>query len=130
MKNIFIKGFASTFNNIDYHNDVIVESAYLDVVKRQSCLSIPICLEHNTAHIIGKLTRIYNKINGLYIEGRLNCNLPKKYITMDSSLSIGFFILDSYIENGIRYITKIDLTEISVVQNPANNMAKAIIYIG
>jgi HK97 family phage prohead protease len=130
MNNILIKGFASTFNNIDYHNDVIVESAYLDVVKRQSCLCIPICLEHNTGNVVGKLTRIYNKVNGLYIEGKLNNNLPKKYITMNASLSIGFFIIDSYIENGIRYITKIDLTEISIVQNPANNMAKATIYIG
>lgn len=124
-------GYASTFNNVDSYGDMIDPGAYDDTLKNRER---PIRLRWNHwGPVIGKLPRIETDEVGLSVDGSLT---PGHSVAMDAAaslkhesingLSIGYYDRESeMIQHGeqgrtIRLLKKIELLEISVVEEPAD----------
>jgi hypothetical protein len=82
---------------------------------------------------IGKWMSMEEDGKGLYVKGQLSLGHPTAdaiYASMRNEtidgLSIGFKVpQDGYdVRDGIRYLKKIDLVEVSIVDNPADNNAR------
>jgi len=135
-------GYASTFGGIDSYNDTIMAGAYksvIDSIMNGSARMPKMFVNHKSWGVpIGKWTKMYEDEKGLYIEGELTNGNPEAAIvkaamqheTIDG-LSIGYMLKQSDIEfseiNGqtVRVIKNIsDLSEVSVVTFPADDMAR------
>jgi HK97 family phage prohead protease len=135
-------GYASTFGGIDSYNDTIMAGAYksvIDSIMNGSARMPKMFVNHKSWEVpIGKWTKMYEDEKGLYIEGELTNGNPEAAIvkaamqheTIDG-LSIGYMLKQSDIEfseiNGqtVRVIKNIsDLSEVSVVTFPADDMAR------
>lgn len=124
------EGFASTFGNMDFDDDVILPGAFRESLKKR----IPVLLwQHNTHEPVGMPEEIFEDENGLILKGVLpkaddlvrGRIIPQMKIGSIRSMSIGFSIPaeGSFIENGIRFIKTIELFEVSLVTFPANPLA-------
>lgn len=123
-------GYASTYGNIDYAGDVIMDGAYADQLDK----SLPIIWNHDQddpANIIGKTTRLESDAHGLLVEAALDLdnptakqayNLLKK--GMVSQLSVGIIPDDTQpADGGTRLIKHAQLLEISVTPSACNPQA-------
>lgn len=133
-KNYQYEGYASTFGNIDYDEDIIERGAFLDTIDLVSKKErvIPALWQHFRSEPIGKYNELKEDESGLFVKA----SMPKSDTFVSgrvwpqlehgsiSSMSIGFYTKDwEYREvNGrqIRIIKKADLREISLVTFPAN----------
>ncbi len=127
--NGFFKGYASIFNIKDSHNDVVLPHAFNESLK--SNLDVKLLWQHDQKEPIGLINNIKVDEKGLCIEGRLLLDLQKAREVYSlvinqviKGLSIGYTIEDYYIENSIRYLTKLNLIEVSLVTFPANKYAQ------
>lgn len=123
-------GYASVFNGVDSYGDTIVPGAYKDTIGERDR---PIAMRWNhTGPVIGKWTAMREDEKGLYVEGELT---PGHSVADDAyallkhgavtGLSIGYRIPPGGAEKtgGMRLLKRIDLVEISIVENPADNSA-------
>lgn len=123
-------GYASTYGNIDYAGDVIMDGAYADQLEK----SLPIIWNHDQddpANIIGRTTRLESDSHGLLVEAALDLdnptarqayNLLKKGIV--SQLSVGIIPDDTQpADGGTRLIKHAQLLEISVTPSACNPQA-------
>lgn len=130
-------GYASVFNHIDAHQDVLVKGAFQKTLadfKKQS--KTPKMLwQHDPAQLIGKWTHLEEDEKGLYVEGQLFLNLVKgleSYTLLKEgvldSLSIGFSPARMRMgkTDGTREITEVTLYEISLVTFAANTEARIL----
>ena len=131
------EGYASVFDGIDSYNDSIVKGAYTDTIMNRER---PVAMYFNHASFrsdmpatIGKWVSMEEDSKGLYVKGQLSLGHPTAdaiYASMKNEtidgLSIGFKLPQGGYEmrDGIRYLRKIDLVEVSVVDNPADNAAR------
>ena len=131
------EGYASVFDGIDSYNDSIVKGAYTDTLANRDR---PVAMYFNHSSFrsdmpatIGKWMSMEEDSRGLYVKGQLSLGHPTAdaiYASMRNEtidgLSIGFKMPQGGYEmrDGIRYLRKIDLVEISVVDNPADNAAR------
>jgi len=122
-------GYASVFNGVDTYNDTIVPGAYKNTLTDRER---PILMRWNHfGPVIGKWNRYQEDEKGLYMEGELtpghstaeDVAASMKHGTVDG-LSIGFMVKDYEEKYGIRYLKEIELREVSVVEEPADNMAR------
>lgn len=127
-------GYASLFNNIDHQNDVIIKDAF---EKEKLNGLYPLLWQHDKTKPIGKIIKIFEDNNGLYVTCEINLELSlgkEVSIMIDDKimnyLSIGYTPLEydyssstSSMER-IRTIKRIKLWEVSVVTFPANQSAK------
>lgn len=120
-------GYASVFGGVDSYGDTIVAGAYKDTISNRER---PIQLRWNHyGPVIGKWTRIEEDERGLLVEGELT---PGHSVAEDAfallkhgsvnGLSIGYRIPEggAEVKDGIRYLSQVDLVEISVVESPAD----------
>lgn len=128
------QGYASTPDK-DKAKDVILKGSFAETLaywKKEHKGFPNIYDEHNRHHFIGTCKSLYEDDKGLYVEGLLFVNdIPKAKEVyqslkagLKSCLSIGFYVKKSFLENGVRYIQKVDLVEISIVSNPCNSRAQ------
>jgi uncharacterized protein len=123
-------GYASVFNGVDSYGDTIEKGAYTKTLKNRKR---PVQLRWNHfGEVIGKWTKTEEDENGLYVEGELTPNHSKAqdvYALLKhgaiSGLSIGYMPV-KYEENdtGGLNLKEIDLVEISIVEEPADNSAR------
>lgn len=125
-------GYASVYDVVDEHNDVIVRGAFFDASDAIS--AVKLLWQHDHRAPIGTLNLIEEKKEGLYVEGKiLTSTVSGKdaYVMLQEGvidgLSIGFEVNEYFIEDSIRYITKAKLWEVSLVTFPANVHARASI---
>lgn len=124
-------GYASVFGGVDSYGDTIMPGAYADTLKNRSR---PIRMRWNHhGPVIGKWTAIEEDAKGLLVTGELT---PRHSVAEDvyaglkhgslDGLSIGFRIPSggSHRDGKIRQLKRIDLVEISVVEEPADLGAK------
>jgi len=128
------EGYASVFGGVDSYGDMIIPGAYADTLKQENRNGRAIKMRWNHfGPIIGKWLEMYEDEKGLYVRGELTPNhstasdvaasLQHKAV---EGLSIGY----SMDENGYEYdgvvrkLKKIKLSEISVVEEPADINAK------
>lgn len=111
----FFYGYASTFNNKDWHKDVVLKDSL-----HISGGIISLFLEHNPRNKIGEIISISQNTMGIFVEGYIDTKYAKKQIP----LSIGYVVNKSFKDkDGIRYIEKFTLIEVSVVKKAANPKA-------
>lgn len=122
-------GYASVFNGVDSYGDMIAPGAYRKTLKGRER---PVQMRWNHfGPVIGKWTAMREDEKGLYVEGELT---PGHSVAEDaravmshgavSGLSIGYRVSDSQQKDGYTLLKQIDLFEISVVEEPADNAAR------
>lgn len=128
---LVLKGYASKFNGVDSYGDTIAPGAYKQTLEGRER---PVALRWNHyGPVIGKWTSIAEDADGLYVEGELS----KGHSVADdaaallrhgaiSGLSIGYIAKDSADNHphAGRLLKDIELLEISVVEEPADNLAR------
>ena len=124
------EGYASTFGNIDLGDDVIVRGAFSQSLSEQN--SVPILWQHNMHEPVGISISLIEDEKGLFISAKLpkadqlvsGRVIPQMKAGSIREMSIGFFSLDDEIKEGIRYINKIRLFEVSLVTKAMNPQAQ------
>jgi len=122
-------GYASVFGGIDAHGDTVDPKAYDETLENRER---PIRMRWNHyGPVIGKWIKIMVDEKGLYVEGELT---PGHSVAQDvyaslkhgavGGLSIGYYVR-AYedLGDGRTLLTKIELIEISVVEEPADASA-------
>ena len=123
------EGYASVFNGLDSYGDTIEPGAYANTLKDRER---PVQLRWNHfGVVIGKWVEIKEDEHGLWVKGELTpghsvandvCALLKHGAV--NGLSIGYRIISDEMRGGARVLKEIELFEISVVEEPADNDAR------
>lgn len=127
------EGYASTFDNIDRHNDAVVKGAYRETIKKfkKEGGKMPLLWQHSSGSPVGVITDMREDDKGLIVKGvfadtqagREARELLK--IAAVRKMSIGFRV-NKYSwdeKKGTRFLEEIDLMEVSLVTFPANEQA-------
>lgn len=128
-----IRGYASTFGNIDYGMDVVDKGAFRKSIKETKG-KIPILADHRPADHIGWNERAEEDDKGLWVEGSLILSVAKakeKYdltkkaleIGAPMGLSIGYMTIKSEPDREkpiVRRLKEVKLFEYSIVTFPMN----------
>ena len=124
-----IAGYASVFDVIDQHNDLIKPGAFKHLEKDK----IKLLWQHKSEEPIGVIEEISEDHYGLYFRAKLLLDLPQAKSAYNlikakaiSGVSIGFKPIQAHHTGDIRVIETIDLWEISLVTFPANKQANII----
>lgn len=126
------EGYASTFGNVDRHNDIIHKGAFESSIKNKLPKGeIKVLYQHFDP--IGMPLEMYEDENGLFVRGKVSkTTLGNDVIILMQDgvidkMSIGFDVMEggqnTEKDTGIRNITDIDLWEFSPVTFAANNSA-------
>lgn len=119
------EGYASVFNGVDSYGDSIEPGAYADTLKDRER---PIRMRWNHfGPVIGKWLEIREDETGLYVKGQLtpghsvadNVYASMKHGAVEG-LSIGYMVEKSRREGDVTVLERIELFEISVVEEPAD----------
>ncbi|OJU63050.1 MAG: hypothetical protein BGO01_03690 [Armatimonadetes bacterium 55-13] len=128
-----LTGYASTFGNIDRHNEVVEKGAFgnLDVFLRDGWITV----NHDwDALPVASITSAVQDDKGLRITAHFHSDERSQQVRTivaerlargkSVSLSIGYVVLeDETTAEGVRLLKSIDLFEVSVVTVPANPQA-------
>jgi len=128
-----IRGYASTFGNIDYGNDVVDKGAFKKSI-RESKGVWPILANHDPSKLIGWNMRAEEDDNGLFVEGKLDLNvqearekwsLTKTAFELGAKmgLSIGYMVIKGEPDREkpmVRRLKELKLFEYSIVTFPMN----------
>lgn len=131
-----IRGFASTFGNIDLGDDVVDKGAFKKTLKDSKGL-IPILADHDPSKQIGWNIRAEETDKGLYVEGQIDLNtqlgrekysLAKKAVELGAKmgLSIGYQTVKGEPDKErprVRRLKELKLYEYSIVTFPMNTEA-------
>lgn len=123
----YFEGYASTFDNIDQGNDVVMKGAFLDSISQKMPKMV---YQHQLADLIGVFDSAKEDDYGLYVKGRLpkaNTQSNNVGVLMKcgalNTMSIGYLIDKYDLKNNVRYLKKLNLLEISPVTLPMNEKA-------
>jgi uncharacterized protein len=129
-------GYASVWGVTDSYREVVAKGAFVESIADtiSKGRKLPILWQHRGDEPIGEWDVLREDEKGLYGEGTLwldeapYARLAKRGMASGaiSGLSIGYFVRsDTYDEvSRLRTLTKVDLREISVVTDPANDEAR------
>ncbi len=120
-------GYASVYNNIDLHGDIILPGAF----KHGLASKVELLWQHDPLLPIGKILELKETVKGLFVRAKLIEGIAKakevktmlKEGVIDG-LSIGFVVKDYFYNGETRYIKSAELWEISLVTFPANPKAR------
>lgn len=144
LKNIseqgMFSGYASVFNTVDSHNDVVEQGAFSKSLKAQKQgKAVKLLWQHRADEPIGFFKTIREDARGLYVEAQLSLEVQRAkeaYSLLKTGaiegLSIGYnaveYSLDE--ETGIRHLSQVELWEVSLVTFPANQAAQVMMVKG
>ncbi len=130
-----IKGYGSTFGNVDRGSDRVIKGAFKKTLKEHKAKGRQIRMKFQHGSLIGGWEKFKEDDNGLFLEGKINLqvqegqeaySLAKQGVLTD--LSIGYWASDTEFvtENGqdIRNLKEVELFEVSPVGEPMNVMAQ------
>ena len=137
----YIKGYASTFGNVDRGDDVVERGAFLKTIDqfRRDGKVIPMCFQHSQMHIIGGFdpAKMYEDEKGLHVEGEIYTKIATGAEVYElakhnvlSDMSIGYGVVDQAFDNDsdngrtVRKLKEVKLYEISMVAIPMNPLAR------
>lgn len=126
-QNVVVKGYLSTFGNVDRDGDIVQPGAFKDTIERFKANPIMLLDHRNSVDTaVGQFTAMREDAKGLYMEAMLS-NAPG---LVDVRFKVVEGVLRSTSMGGIfhydetgRNIFKVDLFEGSLVGIPANPMA-------
>ena len=131
-----VAGYGSTFSGPpDAYGDIIAAGAYAATIREWNSrpYKIPMLFNHDPSNVIGKWSELLEDAVGLRMEGELT---PGHSLANDvaaslrhqsvSGLSIGFRTKRASHDEAasVRTLEEIELFEVSVVTNPANERAR------
>jgi HK97 family phage prohead protease len=126
--NGWFTGYASVTGNVDLQGDVVVSGAYL----MGDGTEFPLLAHHKQDRPIG-LVKAYPMSSGLWVSGRPNMDVQegRELVALAkqgavTGMSIGYSVKDSYRKGGVRYLTKIEIAEVSICAFPANPKARIL----
>jgi len=129
--NIFtFEGYASTFNNIDHGDDVVIRGAFANSLAKNS--QVPILWQHQISEPVGISVQLYEDDKGLFIKGNLPKEdtlvsgriIPQMKVGSIKEMSIGFFTKNfDMVKDGVRLLKEIELFEVSLVTKAMNSQA-------
>jgi HK97 family phage prohead protease len=131
-----IRGYASTFGNVDLGNDVVDAGAFKKTIQ-ESKGKIPILMDHDPKYPMGWNLRAEEDAKGLFVEGEVNQKISyakdryewaKQAITTGGKmgLSIGYSVVKAIPDKEvpmIRRLKEMKLWEYSFVVFPMNTQA-------
>ncbi len=123
-------GYASVFDVLDQHQDVVQKGAFSGTITKRRG-QIKLLWQHRQDEPIGVIDEIFEDRLGLYVRGRLLLELQRAreaYALLKEGaiggLSIGYSPLRYvYQDDGTRVISEVELWEVSLVTFPANTAA-------
>lgn len=125
------EGYASTFNNIDLGDDIVVRGAFAKSLAQTP--EVPILLNHNMGELpVGVSYELYEDDKGLFVKAKLPKEdwrvsgevMPQIKIGSVKEMSIGYYVKDYEMsKNGVRLLKEIVLFEISLVNKAMNPQA-------
>lgn len=131
-----IKGYASTFDNVDRGDDRVMKGAFDKTIIdwQNKGRQIPMFFQHDYKSVIGGFAIVRSDVKGLYCEGEINLGvedgndaylLAKQGVLLDFSIGYAARGYEWIKENNkdIRNLTEVELFEISMVTNPMNELA-------
>jgi len=131
-----IRGFASTFGNVDQGFDVVEKGAFKKTLQESKGL-IPILADHDPSKQIGWNVRAEENDKGLFVEGRISLEteiargkyaLAKQALELGAKmgLSIGYATIKATSDKErptVRILKELKLYEYSLVTFPMNTAA-------
>jgi HK97 family phage prohead protease len=131
----YFEGYASVFNNIDSHDDIIEAGAFTKTIKENKN-RIKILWQHDMKEPIGLPEVMEEDSKGLYVKGKISMtDTGRKALTLIqdgviTEMSIGFDIVKKdyrKVNNkDVRVLKEIKLWEFSPVTFASNNLAKIV----
>lgn len=128
---VAVSGYASVFDIVDAHGDVVLNGAFSKSVQHHSIHKhVKFLWQHDISKPIGIITHMEEDDYGLFIEAEINllstygreaAELIKQGAV--NSFSIGFELVSFSKNRHVREISEINLVEISIVTIPANSSA-------
>ncbi|MEO0343023.1 MAG: HK97 family phage prohead protease [Pseudomonadota bacterium] len=120
-----IGGYASVFSIKDDVGDVVVKGAFAESLA--SGRPVRLLADHDVEKRVGTITNIFEDAKGLYIEGQILMKTQRGRDTYEEvkagmldSFSIGYVVVESSDGDDARFLEKIELFEVSLVNMPAN----------
>lgn len=131
-----IKGYASTFGNVDLGMDVVDKGAFKKSITESKGIW-PILADHNPSNQIGWNMTAYEDEKGLYVEGKIDLNVQSgkekfslaktaQELGAKMGLSIGYMIIKAEPDRAnpiIRHLKELKMFEYSIVTFPMNTEA-------
>jgi uncharacterized protein len=124
----YFEGYASTWDK-DLGDDIIVKGAFLKSL--QSAPEVPLLWQHSMHKPIGLSVELREDEKGLFIKGRISIrtSLGKDAAILledrvIKEMSIGYYAVETDMEDGVRYIKEVELIEVSVVTKAMNPQAR------
>lgn len=114
---LLIEGYASLFGVADRSGDIVRAGAFAGAL---AAASVPMLLQHAAKTVIGHWVRLVEDGRGLFVRGLVEADIGKAAVSQGmTGLSIGFRpLIWTARPSGGRMLIKIDLVEISLVQDP------------
>jgi len=134
--NGLMRGYASTFGNVDLGGDVVDKGAFKKSIKETGG-KWPILADHNPTDHIGWNLRAEEDEKGLYVESQIDLNVQKgreKYslakkaieLGVNMGLSIGYMTIKAEPDRAnpmLRRLKELKMFEHSIVTFPMNTLA-------
>lgn len=130
------EGYASTFNNRDRGDDVVMPGAFSRTLAGRNLSAIKMLRDHDTRKVVGKWLELREDERGLYAKGKLFADgddavmLAKETLRLMregalDAMSIGYRTIKSANDEStnVRKLMELELWEISIVTFPMNEMA-------
>ncbi|HCU07079.1 MAG TPA: HK97 family phage prohead protease [Holosporales bacterium] len=129
------EGYASVFNFLDHHGESVKKGAFKNSLSARSVKGLKMLWQHDQNKPIGVWEEAREDAYGLYVKGRLLMEVPQAkeaYAFLKAGviegLSIGYNPVHSYFDENkkVKFLTEVDLLEISLVTFAANEKAKVV----
>lgn len=127
---MYLEGYALTYNVLDSYNDIIKEGAASKSIAKEG-KRVKFCYQHNFDKIAGKVVELREDSQGVFVRIKVGKGMwgrEVRALIEDESideLSIGFITIKaSYDEENVRIIQELELREVSIVSRAANKEAK------
>jgi HK97 family phage prohead protease len=120
-------GYASLFGVRDAAGDMVMPGAFAASLKNRGAANIRMLFQHDPAEPVGTWLEMRENTRGLYVRGRLDCNVQRGRELLSllecgglDGLSIGFRTVNAAREKftNTRRLLNIDLWEVSLVTFP------------
>lgn len=140
-----IQGYASYFNVIDDHGDIVIPGAFKETIRliKKYNYVLPLLNEHSSSSIIGKIIKMKEDKKGLWVVAEIYDEEKIKQLKnifkqgIQIGFSIGYNVLKTNhydrfhttygeISGNNRQLESVLLKEISIVKWPSNSHCRVI----